>query len=78
MDAEVQASHKALKELRVNGKIAQMVIARKGHKCSDCGLPIEPGTEYYRVYLGGAGLGNLKYPEHTHIHCFLKENNKCH
>jgi len=76
MDAKVQASHKALKELRVNGRIAQMVKARKGHKCSECGLPIEPGTEYYRVYLGGAGLGNLKHPEHVHIYCFHKESDK--
>ncbi len=76
MDTEVQASHKALKELRVNGKIAQMVKARKDHKCSECGLPIKSGTEYYRVYLGGAGLGNLKYPDHVHIYCFHKEADK--
>ncbi len=78
MDEEVHASHKALKELRVNGRIAQIVTARKDHKCSECGLPIEPRTKYYRVYIGGAGLGNLKYPEHTHIYCFHKENDKCH
>jgi len=63
-------------EVRINGRIAQLVKARKGHKCSRCGLPIEPGTEYYRVYIGGGGLGNLKYPEHTHIYCFHEESDK--
>lgn len=76
MDAEVIASHRVLKELRVNGKIAQLVKARKDHKCSECGLPIEAGTEYYRVYIGGAGLGNLKYPEHVHIYCLNKGGDK--
>lgn len=76
MDAEIIASHRVLKELRVNGKIAQLVKARKDHKCSECGLPIEARTEYYRVYIGGAGLGNLKYPEHVHICCLDKEGDK--
>jgi len=76
MEREIIASHKALKELRVNGRIAQMARARKGHKCPEWGLPKEPGTEYYRVYLGSAGLGNLKYPEHTHIYCFHKVSHK--
>lgn len=76
MDPEIKASHKALKELRVGGRIVQMVKARKGYKCSDCGFPIEPGTEYYRVYIGGAGLGNLKYPEHIHIYCFHEADEK--
>ena len=65
-----------LKEIRANGRIAQLVTARKGHTCSRCGLPIEPGTKYYRVYIGGGGLGNLKYPEHTHTYCFHEEPDK--
>ena len=76
MDAEINASHKASKEIRVGGRILQMVKARKGYKCSECGLPIEVGTQYYRVYLAGAGLGNLKYPDHIHTYCFHKEDNQ--
>jgi hypothetical protein len=29
----------------------------KSHKCTECGLPIEPKEEYYEVVRGGGGLG---------------------
>ncbi len=63
MDAEVKTA------LRVNGKIAQLTRARKGHKCTDCGLLIEKGDEYYCIYQGGAGLGNIKFPDRCHQAC---------
>lgn len=73
MDEETKAGLKALKELRIGGRILQMVTARKGYKCDECGLPIEPGEKYYRRYVGGAGLHNLKFPDHIHIACVEKE-----
>jgi len=58
-----------IKEIRRNGYIATRRTARKGHKCSSCGLPIEPKEEYYQVVAGGGGLGWLKFPDHLHIDC---------
>jgi len=57
------------KEIRRNGYISTCRTARKGHKCSWCGLPIQPREEYYEVVAGGGGLGWLKHPNHCHIDC---------
>lgn len=72
MNEETKAANGALKELRIYGKIATMRKARKGHKCHGCGEPIDPGTYYYEIVIGGGGLGSLKYPERTHITCVGK------
>lgn len=60
------------KEIRRNGYIATLRKARTGKKCSKCGMPIEPGQEYYEVVIGGSGLGGLKFPGHLHIDCIDK------
>ena len=72
--AEVGAADKTLGKLLLKGKIAQLRRAHKGHKCVECGLLIEPGEEYYCVYLAGAGLGDIKFPDHFHIKCLTKES----
>jgi len=64
---EVEVKH--WKEIRRNGYVATLRKARKGHKCSACGFPIEPDQEYYEVVKGGGGLGWLKFPEHCHTGC---------
>lgn len=69
MTTEVKAGLKVLKELRTNGKIATLVKARKGYKCDECGLPIEKGEQHYCIYIGGGGLGSLKFPDRIHIDC---------
>ncbi|KKN59520.1 hypothetical protein LCGC14_0541340 [marine sediment metagenome] len=69
MDTEVKAALHTFNDLRVGGKIAQMARAKTGHKCDDCGLPIEKGTDYYCVYIGGAGLGDTKFPDRVHQEC---------
>lgn len=79
MDTEVKVALHTLKELRANGKIAIPRKARKGSKCDQCGLPIEKGSDYYCVYVGGAGLGNIKFPTRCHVDClegFLDAKNK--
>lgn len=58
-----------MKEVRCHGYIATRRTARKGHKCTQCGMPIEPKEEYYEVVRGGGGLGWLKFPERVHIDC---------
>lgn len=58
-----------MERLRVNGKIATLRRARKSHKCIECGLIIEPRTQYYEVILAGSGLGNLKFPDRVCEEC---------
>lgn len=69
MDTEVKTAPHTLRERRANGKIAIPRKARKGSKCDQCGLPIEKGTDYYCVYFGGAGLGDIKFPDRVHEEC---------
>lgn len=52
-----------------SGTIAELVTAGKAHKSDCCGLPIEPGKRYYRVTIGGGGLGSLKFPDRVHERC---------
>lgn len=66
---EVKATLHTLRELKAKGSIACLTKARTPHDCKKCPLPIEPGEEYYCVYLGGAGLGNLKFPDRYHKRC---------
>ena len=73
MDTEVKVSLHTLKELRVSGKIAILRIARKCYKCAECGLPIGIRETHYCVYIGGAGLGNIKFPDRIHEDC-INEN----
>lgn len=73
MDSEALIGLQILRELKVPGGIAVLRTARKGYKCCECGLPIEPDELHYCIYLGGAGLGNLKFPDRKHTDCVLKE-----
>ena len=63
----VKVAHKALKELRINGRICELTRAKKSFKCSWSGLYIEPGEEYYAVTLAGAGLGSTKFPDRVKV-----------
>ena len=63
----VKAAHKALKELRVNGRICELTRAKKSFKCSWSGLDIVPGEEYYAVAIAGAGLGSIKFPDRVKV-----------
>jgi hypothetical protein len=68
-NSEMGVSLKVLNRLRIAGAIAELVKARKGHKCHICGLPIEQGEEHYCIYIGGGGLGSLKFPDRAHLQC---------
>jgi hypothetical protein len=65
------------KEIRRSGYIATLRRARRGHKCSICGLPIEPGQEYYEMVKGGGGLGWRKFPNRSHLHCLEEYFRRC-
>ncbi len=67
--AEVKKALHTFNDLRVGGKIARLTRARKEHQCTACDVPIEKGTDYYCVYTGGAGLGDVKFPSRYHIDC---------
>ena len=66
MEAEVKVP---VKVIRVWGKRAILRRARKEHTCSSSGLPIEKGTDYYCVYICGAGLKNTIFPARVHVEC---------
>ncbi len=52
---------------RTNGKQLTLRRARKAHKCTECGLLIEPGTQYYEeILIGGSGVGGFLYPDRFH------------
>ena len=60
-------------EIRSNGKIATLRVARKQHDCKECPNPIDPGNSYWEVVYGGGGLRNTKYPNRVHAGvCFDK------
>jgi len=74
MEKETLIGLQVLSELKVRGGIATLRVARKGHKCCECGLPIELGEPHYCIYIGGAGLGNLKFPDRKHVRCVIEGN----
>ena len=55
--------------IRRNGLIATPRTAKKEHRCRQCPRPIEVGTMYYEVVVGGGGLGSLKFPDRVHAEC---------
>ena len=55
----------------MNGKRAELTRARKTYKCDECGWPIVPHSDYYRVIIGG-GLGAIKFPDRVHVRCVEK------
>jgi len=69
VEAEAMATTKLARVVRRNGYIATLRKARTGKKCNTCGYPIEPGSWYYSVVLGGGGLGWLKFPDYVHTNC---------
>jgi len=52
-----------------NGRIAELHLARKSHKCNECGGEIKPFQRYYSVIFAGSGLGGIKYPDRVHDYC---------
>ena len=48
--------------------------ARKDYKCSKCGQQINKGELHRCIYIGGGGLGNLKFPDREHLNCSKKED----
>lgn len=62
-----------MKEIKSNGLIATLRLARKVHTCKGCKLPIPKDTNYYAVIFGTAGLGDHKFPDRFHVDC-LKMN----
>ena len=55
--------------ITINGKVAELVTARKTYKCDECGYPIVPHSDYYTVTIGGGGLGSIKFPDRVHVRC---------
>jgi len=57
-------------DIRVNGKVAQLVLRpKKAYKCHGCGLPTEPGEPHYSMSWAGAGLGSIKFPSRVCVGC---------
>ena len=50
-----------------NRKTATLRRARKEHRCSECGLPIPCGAQYWEVVLNGSGVDGLKHPDRVHM-----------
>lgn len=55
--------------IRQEGKIYEPHKARKRYRCKQCHEEIEPGTYYYAVFIGGSGLGGIKFPDRIHLKC---------
>lgn len=53
----------------LNGYRAEIVTARKAHRCDFCPSPIVPGEQYYSIILGGGGLASIKFPHRAHLDC---------
>ena len=47
--------------------------AKKDYKCSKCGQLINKGELHRCIYIGGGGLGSLKFPDREHLNCPKKE-----
>lgn len=59
--------------VKVKGGIAELRRAAKGYRCSKCHEPILAGDYYYAIFIGGGGLGSIKFPERQHCDCIEKE-----
>ena len=55
--------------IRRNGKIATLMKALKGYKCSVDRCDIYRGELYWAVTYGGSGIGGLKHPERVSVMC---------
>lgn len=49
--------------ITINGKVAELVTARKTYKCDECGWPIVTHSDYYMTEIDGGGV---------HVHCIEK------
>ena len=65
-----------LERIVSNGRIAELLKARKGYECKECGLSIEPREYYYSVTWAGSGLGSIKFPDRVHMGCVLNFLNR--
>ena len=48
---------------------AELTTARKHHRCCVCQEYILPKSRYYAIFVGGGGLGSIKFPERVHTAC---------
>ena len=57
------------KRVVLQGRLAELVTARKVKICRKCYGSIFPEDTYWRVTCG-SGLGAIKHPEHICVMCF--------
>jgi hypothetical protein len=76
MTIETRVALQTFNQLKINGSIAELVKARKTYNCHACGLPIETREEHYCIYIGGGGLGSLKFPDRIHQKCINDYSNR--
>ena len=55
--------------IRKEGRIAQLTLARKHHRCAACSEYILPATQYYAITIGGSGVGGKINSSRVHPGC---------